>query len=123
MKHTSINCCEFSVDMLTTDPETGRVMLLSMTWDELQAFVIEHGSDVTDKAREMLDTFLPVPQSEAHLPEGTTEDVATRDTPNGASDAERVGERPALPRVPRRSTGWGELTHWDGPAPGPEDGD
>lgn len=58
MKHTSINCCTFGVDLTTTDPKTGRIMMIQWTWEEVQEFVIEHGIDVTNKARDMLDTFL-----------------------------------------------------------------
>ena len=57
MKHTSINCCDYGADFLTTDPKTGRVYAIQWSWDRVQEFIMEHGSDVTETMGEMLDKF------------------------------------------------------------------
>lgn len=58
MKHTSINCCEFGADLVTTDPETGRVKIVQWTWDEVQEFVLANGKDVTEQVRPAVTEFL-----------------------------------------------------------------
>jgi len=68
-KHTSINCCDYGADFITTDPETGKVFAIQWSWEEVQAFVLKHGSDVSTTMRETLDTFMPV------TPKGSVENV------------------------------------------------
>ena len=58
MKHTSVNCCEYGVDLITTDRETGRVTMVNWTWEEVREFVHTHGVDVTETAGNMVESFL-----------------------------------------------------------------
>lgn len=57
MKHVSVNCCTFSIDLVVTDPSTGRVKMVQWTWEEVEKFVNEHGVDMTDKTRGLVDGF------------------------------------------------------------------
>ena len=57
-KHTSRNCCEFGADLVTTDPETGRVKMVQWTWADVQEFVLTYGNDVTDELGPMVTQFL-----------------------------------------------------------------
>jgi hypothetical protein len=71
-KHTSINCCEFGADLVTTDPTTGQVKMVQWTWAEVEEFVDAHGIDVTETVGTTVGEFLG-----AH-PEATPRDGKLR---------------------------------------------
>lgn len=60
-RHVSINACHKGADVVLTQGD-GRVFIVQWTWDQWEAFVREHGEDVTHQAKAMLTVVGDLPK-------------------------------------------------------------